>query len=412
MKKLIPFLFFLTFILISNLSAQFGWQIQNHPATNPNFHSVFFVDANTGYIGGGGEILKTTNGGDNWIIVATSGHQCSDIFFTSPDTGYYVREGNSQVYKTVNGGYNWNGYGININRTMYSIHFPSKNTGYAGGEQGFFCKTTDAGLNWDTLSLYYTGSVNCTQFLSNDVGYASMGSTPNRLLMTINGGANWGQIYFGSVGIQSFQFLNGNTGYAAGSPQMIKTVNGGGTWTNVNLPGSPNVADLFMTSSTTGYAVGQNHYLIATKNGSTWEIQNPLITDGHLTSVHFVNDLTGWIVGVSYLGGIIRKTTTGGLITSTKNISQNTPEKYFIYQNYPNPFNPFTNIKFDIPKSSHVNIIVYDVLGKEITTLVNEKLSSGSYEVEWNATHYASGVYFYALKTEEYNIAKKLVLIK
>jgi hypothetical protein len=88
------------------------------------------------------------------------------------------------------------------------------------------------------------------------------------------------------------------------------------------------------------------------------------------------------------------------------------PTVYYLYPNYPNPFNPKTNIKFDIPKSSYVKIIVYDNLGKVIEELVDKKLSAGRYEVDWNATDYPSGVYFYILKTKEYSDVKKMVLIK
>jgi hypothetical protein len=81
-------------------------------------------------------------------------------------------------------------------------------------------------------------------------------------------------------------------------------------------------------------------------------------------------------------------------------------------QNYPNPFNPLTNIRFDIPRSSNVNLIIYNALGREVTILVNEKLSTGSYEVDWNASGYPSGVYFYKLETDDFVKARKMVLIK
>ena len=94
-----------------------------------------------------------------------------------------------------------------------------------------------------------------------------------------------------------------------------------------------------------------------------------------------------------------------------KNISYEIPEKYSLHQNYPNPFNPTTNIRFEIPRTSLVKLIVYDILGKEITTLVNEKLSAGSYEVSWDGSGYPSGVYFYKLITDEFSSVKKMILL-
>ncbi|MBL7128653.1 MAG: T9SS type A sorting domain-containing protein [Ignavibacteria bacterium] len=88
------------------------------------------------------------------------------------------------------------------------------------------------------------------------------------------------------------------------------------------------------------------------------------------------------------------------------------PDKFELYQNYPNPFNSNTIIRFDIHKSSHSKLIVYNILGEEITILVNEKLNAGSYEVDWDASDYPSGVYFYKLIAGDFVDVKKMVLLK
>lgn len=93
-------------------------------------------------------------------------------------------------------------------------------------------------------------------------------------------------------------------------------------------------------------------------------------------------------------------------------ISTEVPEKFSLSQNYPNPFNPATNIKFQIPKSEFVKIVVYDVLGKEVQTLVNKQLSPGTYEVDFDGSALPSGVYYYMLEAGEFNQTKKMVLIK
>ena len=102
-----------------------------------------------------------------------------------------------------------------------------------------------------------------------------------------------------------------------------------------------------------------------------------------------------------------------GLITGIKlDDQQPNPNKFTLNQNYPNPFNPTTTIKYLIPKLSFVTIKVYDVLGNEIATFVNEEKPMGSYEIEFNATGLPSGIYFYQLKTEGYVETKKMVLMK
>jgi hypothetical protein len=88
------------------------------------------------------------------------------------------------------------------------------------------------------------------------------------------------------------------------------------------------------------------------------------------------------------------------------------PTEYALYQNYPNPFNPITTIKYQIPELSFVTLKVFDVLGNEIVTLVNEDKPAGSYEVEFNATSLPSGICFYKLQAGDYVETKKMVLMK
>lgn len=88
------------------------------------------------------------------------------------------------------------------------------------------------------------------------------------------------------------------------------------------------------------------------------------------------------------------------------------PVKYELGQNYPNPFNPVTKVKYSVPKQSFVLIKIYDILGREVKTLVNEMKSAGNYEIEFNASHFASGVYFYRMESGEFTDVKKLVLLK
>ncbi|MEI7483100.1 MAG: T9SS type A sorting domain-containing protein [Ignavibacteriota bacterium] len=92
--------------------------------------------------------------------------------------------------------------------------------------------------------------------------------------------------------------------------------------------------------------------------------------------------------------------------------SNNIPDKYILYQNYPNPFNPVTKINYNIPKNGFVSLRVYDMLGREIRTLVNEEKPAGSYSVDFNATEFSTGVYFYKLESKEFTDVKRMLLIK
>jgi hypothetical protein len=100
------------------------------------------------------------------------------------------------------------------------------------------------------------------------------------------------------------------------------------------------------------------------------------------------------------------------IITGVQQIGNEIPEKYQLGQNYPNPFNPVTNINFSIPKTGNVKLIVYDVLGKIIATLVDGNINSGNYKVNFDASKISSGVYFYRIDCEGFTDVKKMILVK
>ena len=100
-----------------------------------------------------------------------------------------------------------------------------------------------------------------------------------------------------------------------------------------------------------------------------------------------------------------------------KPISSDIPKEYKLYDNYPNPFNPATKIKFSLPLVSEgrgglVTLKIFDLLGSEVATLVNENLKPGTYEIEWNADEYPSGAYFYQITMQSFQVTKRMVLIK
>ncbi|NLT50931.1 MAG: T9SS type A sorting domain-containing protein, partial [Ignavibacteria bacterium] len=95
-----------------------------------------------------------------------------------------------------------------------------------------------------------------------------------------------------------------------------------------------------------------------------------------------------------------------------KTLAEGKPDKFELAQNFPNPFNPSTMISFQLPINGYVTLKIYDLLGQEIATLVNEQKSAGKYEVKFDASDLASGVYIYRIQAGEFNASKKLILLK
>ena len=100
------------------------------------------------------------------------------------------------------------------------------------------------------------------------------------------------------------------------------------------------------------------------------------------------------------------------LLTPVKDNKDIISDKYILMQNYPNPFNPSTTIRYSIPKESFVTIKVYDIIGREIATLVNERKAAGNYSVKFNAGNFPSGVYIYRIQSGGFTDTKKFILLK
>lgn len=138
-----------------------------------------------------------------------------------------------------------------------------------------------------------------------------------------------------------------------------------------------------------------------------------LVQNGTNTDVYRVDTATA----NTTLTGTISKSVSwlaiaGNTFIGIKPISTEVPAEFSLQQNYPNPFNPSTIIRFLIKDSRSVSLKIFDVIGKEVTTLVNEQLKAGEYEINWDASAYASGIYYYKLVTDNFSDTKKMVLIK
>lgn len=141
-----------------------------------------------------------------------------------------------------------------------------------------------------------------------------------------------------------------------------------------------------------------------------------LITNG--TSVFIPNgaEICADLITVHFGGSFVTEDPSGicagATVTGDIEEVETIPTEFALYQNYPNPFNPGTLIKYQVPEKSFVLIRVYDLLGAELATLVNEEKSAGSYEITFNAQDLSSGVYFYQIKANNFVSTKKLVLLK
>ena len=155
------------------------------------------------------------------------------------------------------------------------------------------------------------------------------------------------------------------------------------------------------TQLSISYNLPQEITLLITSNNSTpiWT-SGTLVGSGTYVMPDSLNEFTAARVYLTYNNA------------TDVEIENSTPEYYNLSQNYPNPFNPSTKIQYSIPSNQIVQLKIYDILGKEITTLVNKEQSAGTYEVNFNANNLTSGIYFYTIKAGNYTDTKSMILMK
>jgi hypothetical protein len=142
----------------------------------------------------------------------------------------------------------------------------------------------------------------------------------------------------------------------------------------------------------------------STNNGNSWAAVNSGLTDLIIDAIAFDSD--GYIYAGSPIGGAYRSTQP---ITDIRNEAE-IPQGFVLNQNYPNPFNPSTSLEFRVATFGFVTLKIYDLLGREISTLVSEELQPGSYKKSWDAGSVASGVYYCRLQTGNETQMRKLLL--
>jgi len=360
------------------------------------------------------------------------------------------------IFKSTNNGLSWNS--INNGLTVLNVKkiYISGNIIYAGVYSGGVFRSTDNGNNWIQVNsgienrtvealisfggyLFAGTSSGGGVFISTNNGnnwtpvnsgisymsiYAleSNGSfifaaAANGVYRSSNFGTNWTQVVNGFsyyLGVNFFYKENFNI-YAGKNDGLYSTSNNGDNWVNLGLTNQCVSAfikynNIFFAGLTSG--TGTSGVVLSTNNGANWITKN----QGFTVTYPFPPDVKSILIS----GNFIYAGTEGQSIwrrslidiTDIKNINSSLPEKYSLLQNYPNPFNPSTNIRYQITNNKFVKITVYDLLGKEIETLVNEKQSPGTYEVTFDGSNYPSGVYFYKLSSGDFSETKKMVLIK
>jgi hypothetical protein len=320
-----------------------------------------------------------------------------------------------------------------------------------GNDEIYYKRSTDGGVNWgaDTrltndAAFSWFPSVSVSGQVVHVVWYDFRDDPTGEIYYkrSTDGGVSWGAdtrltnnsstSWFPSVSVSgSFVHVVWHD-YRDGNSEIYykRSTDGGTSWgADTRLTNNPAFSEISSISAS-GSAVHvawhdsrdgsfEIYYKLSTDGGTSWGADTRLtnnITDSEFPSIAISGSVVN-IVWTDYRDTdteiYYKRNPTGNPVGLIINNSE-TPDEFFLSQNYPNPFNPKTKIRFSLPRNSvgQTFLSVYDILGREVQTLVNEQLNPGTYEVEWDASKFSSGVYYYKIVDGDYTDTKKMILIK
>ena len=451
MKKFLPILL----ILLLTGFCYSQWVTVGTVNAVSTYPSVSVVSPTLVYVAGGASgapsVWRSTNAGVTFTQLPNNGLTLEpycvwgideNTLFVGDGGAAGGAGGNAKLYKTTNAGVNWTtvlqtgGTAGFINGIVFSRTNPNFGIAESDPPTGttyWIAKTHDGGNNWYVTTSPLSGAASAqNSIVAIDSFFYGFGlnAAPTRVGITSNAGANW--LYSALVGtggtsafICGFAFssdkMNGIASNSSTANSISRTTNGGVNWFAQTIPSTltsaycsmkwvPGTSIVYvLVSSSSG-----TQFFKSTDKGATWTT----ITFPSATTVNhfdlYYSPSTGIVTAYACKGS----TTTGTVYKYTETVTgiigsnNEIPSEFALKQNYPNPFNPTTTIEYSISNTAFVTLKVYDILGKEVTSLVSEQKAAGNYNVTFDASNYTTGIYYYTLTANNFRETKKMMLTK
>ncbi len=337
-----------------------------------NFHAVDFTSATFGCIAGE-NIYNTFDGGASWMLRYTGSwyRTVRSLRFASSTVGIAVGDSGT-ILRTSDIGQTWTRLASGTSNPLNSVCFPDPNTGYIAGT-GVLLKTQDAGVTWTLQTMpYYLFGICFTSSLVGFAGGCAINGGPGRIIKTINGGGNWSDItHAGNQSrIRAIHFYDADTGYAVGGISFVtsvvwKTVDGGLNWQELKLPSNYPFYSVTATDTYKVYIGGHAGYLFGTTNGGITGAKEP------------------------------------GLVDNPPMLTA-----------YPNPTSDHITLSFDIVHPSHVSIAIFDCLGNRVGLVTDSDQHHGLFTATYATRGLNAGVYFIRLRVDNHVEMKKVIIMQ
>jgi hypothetical protein len=398
-----------------------SWNVRNTGLTNTSINYLLLSGSNLFAASQGGGVSISTNNGASWTtlnagltntivyVLATNG---SDLY-----AGTY-----GGVFRSTNSGSSWVAVNTGLTSTMILSFAVRGGSLYAGTSNGGIFVSSNSGASWSALN---TGLPSLSIYDFAVSGTTLIAATYNGVSVLTNGASRWITVSSGLSNTAMSSFcISGTTLYAGTS--------GTGVWKRplweiTDVPPAPTPASPLDTArgipvnATLSWGALPGPITYAVEVSTTPTFATTVLSDSNLTAT--ARTIGALSLGTTYYWRVKAKNELGWgafsttrrftttVTSSVENLRSMLPKEFELGQNYPNPFNPSTVIRFAIPQAVHVQLEVFDILGRSVATLVSDNLEAGSYFVPWSATN-PSGLYFYRLEAGTFTDTKRMTLLK
>ncbi len=423
------------------------WNAINNNLFITQFYSGAVAPADSIYYGGTQDnyTLKST-GGQSWNPILGGDGGVVQIDYNNPDI-IYAEQPNFTFFKSTNGGakFSYAQTGIPTNssthettdRTLFITPFtmdPNNPSILIAGTYRLW-KTSDGASSWSSLSTDLTGDgsgssgadISAIAIAKKNSSVIYAGCTNGKLWVTTDDGANWNERdnLLPNAWNTKIAIDNSNSAIAyitfsgfLNNSKVFKTTDYGNTWSNISgdLPNIP-VNCIFLNPYIKGYLYAGTDLGVfsSTDDGTNWIQDNDGLANVPVMDLEFRGSDTTLYAATHGRGMFL--TSLSKNVSLVNEIGNQFPDDFKIYQNYPNPFNPTTTIKYQLPDAGNVKLIIYNITGEKVATLIDNFQQAGSHIVSWDGKNnygqnVSSGVYLYSINFRNILQVKKMIKLK